>query len=267
MADFTYAGHLPLDPVVDYCNNRLVHWASGDLDTLFSAARAHASLTNGRALPPTSLSRAGTDPISPSQPLHNRVSAKVANRAASLAAVGEYRRAMEALHSNPVASGRGVHEELSRLHPQDDDDLTDVFQDPFSLPRIKLRASEVDITEVVARCPRKSSPHVYGWRFEPLRALGSPCTLTGLAEVIVNAEVRPCVSSFLASATLIPLDRLDLEQRRGREQKLRGQKGTLRPIGIGYVLVRFANRALLAVIGDEVSLLMVDTRFLAWWIA
>jgi hypothetical protein len=30
-------------------------------------------------------------------------------------------------------------------------------------------------------------------------------------------------------------------------------KGTLRPIGIGSVLVRFANRALLAVIGDEVS--------------
>ena len=97
--------------------------------------------------------RAGTDPISPSQPFHNGVSAKVAHRAANLAAVGEYRRAMEALSSNPVASGRGVYEELSRLHPQDDDDLTDLLPDPLSLPRIKLRASEVDIMEVVARYP------------------------------------------------------------------------------------------------------------------
>jgi hypothetical protein len=38
-----------------------------------------------------------------------KVSAKVANRAASLAAVGEYSRALKALNSNPVASGRGVH--------------------------------------------------------------------------------------------------------------------------------------------------------------
>jgi hypothetical protein len=118
---------------------------------------------------------------------------------------------MEALNSNPVACGRGVHEELSRLHPQDDDDLVDVLPDPFPLPRIKLHASEVYIMEVVARCPGKSSPHVDGWRFETLRALGSPCTLTGLAEAVVNVEVPPGVASFLASATLIPLDKLDPE--------------------------------------------------------
>jgi hypothetical protein len=135
MADFAYAGHLPPIPVADYRYNRLAHWASRDLDTLFSAARAHASLTNGRAPPPISFSRAGTDPISHSQPYHNTASAKVANRAASLAAVGEYRRAMEALSSIPVASGRGVHEELSRLQPQDDDNLVDLLPHPFSLPR------------------------------------------------------------------------------------------------------------------------------------
>jgi hypothetical protein len=39
---------------------------------------------------------------------------------------------MEALNSNPVASDRGVHEELSRLHPQEDDDLAVVLPDPFS---------------------------------------------------------------------------------------------------------------------------------------
>jgi hypothetical protein len=88
---------------------------------------------------------------------------------------------MEALHSNPVASGRGVRGELSRLHPKDDDDLADVLPDPFSLPRIELLASEVDIMEVVARCPRKSSPYVDGWRFETLLALCFPCTLTDLA--------------------------------------------------------------------------------------
>jgi hypothetical protein len=100
--------------------------------------------------------------------------------------------------------------------------------------------------------PRKSSPHVDGWRFESLRALGSPCTLAGLAEAIVNADISPGVASFLAPTTLIPLDKLNPEQRRAQEQELRDQKGTLRPIGIGSVLVRFANRALTAVISDEV---------------
>jgi hypothetical protein len=64
--DSSCAGHLPPDPVVDYRDNRIAHWASEDLDTLFSAARAHASLTNGRAPPPISLPRAVTDPISTS---------------------------------------------------------------------------------------------------------------------------------------------------------------------------------------------------------
>jgi hypothetical protein len=104
----------------------------------------------------------GTDPMFTSQPFHNGVSAMVANRVASLAAVGDYRRAMGALNSNLVASGRGVHEKKSRLHPQDDNDPADVLPDPFSLPRIKLHASEVDIMEVFARYPRKSSPHVDG---------------------------------------------------------------------------------------------------------
>jgi hypothetical protein len=159
---------------------------------------------------------------------------------------------MEALNPSPVASGRGVHEELSRLHPQADDGLTDVLPDPFFLPRIKVKASEVDILEVVARCPRTYNPHVYGCRFETLRFLGAPCNLTDLAEAIMNAEVPPCVASFLASATLIPLDKLVPEQRRNQEQELRDQKGTLRPNGTGSVLVRFLNRALLAVIGKKI---------------
>jgi hypothetical protein len=90
---------------------------------------------------------------------------------------------------------------------------------------------EVETMEVVARCPGNSSPHVDGWRFKTFRALGSPCTLTVLAEAIVNEEVPPYVASFLASATLILLDKLDPEQRREQKQKLRDQKGTLRPIG------------------------------------
>jgi hypothetical protein len=51
------------------------------------------------------------------------------------------------------------------------------------------------------------------------RALGTPCTLTGLAEATVNAEVPPSLASFLAFATLNPLDKLDPEQRRAQEQK------------------------------------------------
>jgi hypothetical protein len=126
--------------------------------------------------------------MSTSQSVHHGVLDKVADRAASLYAVWEYRRAMEALSSNPVASGRGVHEELSRLHPQDSD-LADVLSDIVSLSCIKLHALEVDTIEAVARCPRKSGYHVDGWRFENLRALGSPCTPTGIAEAIVSVGV------------------------------------------------------------------------------
>jgi hypothetical protein len=41
-------------------------------------------------------------------------------------------------------------------------------------------------------------------------------------------------------------------------QGLRDQQGTLRPIGIGSALVRFAKRALLAVIADEMSQWLTD---------
>jgi hypothetical protein len=110
------------------------------------------------------------------------------------------------------------------LHPQDDDDVADVLPDPFSLPRIKLHTSEVDITEVVARYPPNPSHHIDGWRFETLRALGSPCTLSCLAEAIVSAQVPKGIASFLLSATLIPLDKLDPEQRRAQKHKLIDQK-------------------------------------------
>jgi uncharacterized membrane protein len=108
--------------------------------------------------------------------------------------------------------------------------------------------------EVVAGCPRNPSPHVDYWRFETLHALRSPYTRTGLANLfIVNIEVPQGSTSFLASTTLIPLDKLDPEQRRAQKKELREQKGMLRPIGIGSCLVRFANHALLAVNNDELS--------------
>jgi hypothetical protein len=50
---------------------------------------------------------------------------------------------MEALNSNSVSSGLGVHEELLRLHPQDDDHLADTLPDPFSITRINLHAPEL----------------------------------------------------------------------------------------------------------------------------
>jgi hypothetical protein len=43
MPDFTSTGRLPLDPATDNRDNRLAHWALGNLDTLFSAAPAPAS--------------------------------------------------------------------------------------------------------------------------------------------------------------------------------------------------------------------------------
>jgi hypothetical protein len=62
-----------------------------------------------------------------------------------------------------------------------------------------------------AICFRMSNPHVDGWRYENLRALGFPCILTCITEAIVNAEVPLNAASFLASATLIPLNKLDPE--------------------------------------------------------
>jgi hypothetical protein len=41
--------------------------------------------------------------------------------------------------------------------------------------------------------------------------------LTGVAEAIVNAKVPPDIASFLASATLIPLDKLNPEKQRAQE--------------------------------------------------
>jgi hypothetical protein len=113
MVAFAPAGHLPPDPVADYRDNRLTQWNSGDLDSLFAAARAHASLSPGR---PTS-SRPNGESVD-SQLGEGLVSLKIADRAASLVSVGEYRHAIAALNATPIASGPSVHEELTRLHPQ-----------------------------------------------------------------------------------------------------------------------------------------------------
>jgi hypothetical protein len=73
------------------------------------------------------------------------------------------------------------------------------------------------MTKVVAKCPRKFSPHVDGFRFETIiRALGSLCTLTCLAEAIVNARVQPSAAPLFASTTLIQLHKLDPKQRRAQ---------------------------------------------------
>ena len=48
MVAFTPAGHLPPSLVADYRDNRLAQWNSGDLDSVFAAARAHASRSPGR---------------------------------------------------------------------------------------------------------------------------------------------------------------------------------------------------------------------------
>jgi hypothetical protein len=70
---------------------------------------------------------------------------------------------------------------------------------------------------------------------------------------INNCYGDKVAASFLASATLIPLDMLDPEQQRAQELELRDQiKGDVAPDWNWTRLVRFANRALLAVIGDEV---------------
>jgi hypothetical protein len=72
-------------------------------------------------------------PPGPDSLIHRGVSAsKTADRAATLSAVGEYRRPMKALKFNPIVSGRGV--KFSQLHPKDDN-LADVLPNPSSHTR------------------------------------------------------------------------------------------------------------------------------------
>jgi hypothetical protein len=67
---------------------------------------------------------------------------------------------------------------------------------------------------IISRIAYNSYPQIITIRY--FLQQGSLCTLTGFAEAIVNAEVPPSVASFIAYATLIPLDKLDPEQRRAQ---------------------------------------------------
>jgi hypothetical protein len=100
MENFTSYMHLHPDPVADYHDNRLAHWAFGDMDTLFSFVGAHASLGNGGTPLPASFQKNGT------HPLHHGVLVATIDLVAGLIAVGQYHRAMEALNSNRVETSR-----------------------------------------------------------------------------------------------------------------------------------------------------------------
>eukprot|EP00873_Tetraselmis_striata_P044711 jgi/Tetstr1/464975/TSEL_009707.t1 len=239
-------GSLPPDPVADYRDNRLSHWERGDLDTLFALARTHASV---RATPHDYAAPASANCEDPPP-----VSKRQAARASALAAVGEYSRAAAALHSVPLApTGPRLHEELLRLHPQTPDPVPCALPDPFSLDRLTFPEASVDVCEVLSSSPNGSAPFLDGIRFEALRALCSRSHLRGIAEAIANAEVPAGVAHFLSSATLVPLDKLTPAERNALELSAGDMKGSVRPIGIGSVLVRFAMRVLLRAHGEPIA--------------
>eukprot|EP00873_Tetraselmis_striata_P002936 jgi/Tetstr1/423200/TSEL_001320.t1 len=239
-------GSLPPDPVADYRDNRLSHWERGDLDTLFALARTHASV---RATPHDYAAPASANCEDPPP-----VSKRQAARASALAAVGEYSRAAAALHSVPLApTGPRLHKELLRLHPQTPDPVPCALPDPFSLDRLTFPEASVDVCEVLSSSPNGSAPFLDGIRFEALRALCSRSHLRGIAEAIANAEVPAGVAHFLSSATLVPLDKLTPAERNALELSAGDMKGSVRPIGIGSVLVRFAMRVLLRAHGEPIA--------------
>eukprot|EP00873_Tetraselmis_striata_P016643 jgi/Tetstr1/436907/TSEL_025680.t1 len=235
-------GSLPPDPVADYRDSRLSHWERGDLDTLFALARTHASV---RATPhdyvaPASAICGDPPPVTKSQ----------AARASALAAVGEYGRAAAALHSVPLAP---TGPPLLRLHPQTPDHVSCALPDPFSLDRLTFPEASVDVCEVLSSSPNGFAPFLDGIRFEALRALCSRSHLRAIAEAIANAEVPAGVAHFLSSATLVPLDKLTPAERNALEPSAGDMKGSVRPIGIGSVLVRSAMRVLLRAHGEPIA--------------
>eukprot|EP00873_Tetraselmis_striata_P038720 jgi/Tetstr1/458984/TSEL_004455.t1 len=110
--------------------------------------------------------------------------------------------------------------------------------DPFMLHRLTFLEASVDVCEVLSSSPNGSAPFLDGIRFEALRALCSRSHLRGIAEAIANLEVPSGVAHFLSSATLVPLDKLTPAERNALELSAGDMKGSVRPIGIGGVLVR-----------------------------
>eukprot|EP00873_Tetraselmis_striata_P013745 jgi/Tetstr1/434009/TSEL_002443.t1 len=123
--------------------------------------------------------------------------------------------------------------------------------DPFSLDRLTFPEASVDVCEVLSSSPNGSAPFLDGIRFEALRALCSRSHLRGIAEAIANAEVLAGVA--LSSATLVPLDKLTPAERNALELSAGDMKGSVRPSGIGSVLVRFAMRVLLRAHGEPIA--------------
>eukprot|EP00873_Tetraselmis_striata_P006278 jgi/Tetstr1/426542/TSEL_016840.t1 len=240
-------GSLPPDPVADYRDNRLSHWERGNLDTLFALARTHAYV---RATPHDYVAPASANCGDP-PPSTKRQAA----RASALAAVGEYSRAAAALHSVPLApAGPRLHDEHFRLHPwaQTPDPLPCALPDPFSLDRLTFPEASVDVCEVLSSSPYASAPFLDDYiRFEALRALRSRSHLRGIAKAIANAEVPVDVVHFLPSAALVPQDKLTPTECNALELSAKDMKGSVRPIGIGSVLVGYAMRVLLRAHGAE----------------
>eukprot|EP00873_Tetraselmis_striata_P040951 jgi/Tetstr1/461215/TSEL_006352.t1 len=251
-------GSLPPDPVADYRDNRLSHWEHGDLDTLLALARTHAYV---RATPHDYVAPASANCGDPPP-----VTERQAARAPALAAVGEYSRAAAALHSVSLApASPRLHDELLRLHPQTPDHVPCALMDPFSLDRLTFPEASVDVCEVLSSSANGSAPFLDGIRFEALRALCSRSHLRGIAKAIANAEVPPGVAHFLSSATLVPLGKLTPAERNALELSAGDMKGSVRPIGIGSVLVRYAMRVLLRAHGEPIAQWLAARGQFGFW--
>eukprot|EP00873_Tetraselmis_striata_P001208 jgi/Tetstr1/421472/TSEL_012421.t1 len=127
--------------------------------------------------------------------------------------------------------------------------------DPFSFYRHTSPEASVDVCDVLSGSPNAgSAPFLLGIRFEALRVLCSRFHLRGIAEVIANAEVPLGVAHFLSSATLMPLDKkFTSAERNAMELNAGDMKGSVWPIGIGSVLVRYAMCVLLRAHGDPIA--------------
>eukprot|EP00873_Tetraselmis_striata_P040919 jgi/Tetstr1/461183/TSEL_006320.t1 len=125
--------------------------------------------------------------------------------------------------------------------------------DPFSLDRLTFPEALVDVCEVLSSSPNGPAPFLDGIRFDALRALCSRSHLRGTAEAIANAEVPAGVAHFLSSATLVPVDKLTPTEGNALELSAGDMKGSVRPIGIGSVLDRFAMRVLLRAHGEPIA--------------
>jgi hypothetical protein len=158
--------------------------------------------------------------------------------AKSLAAAGEYGKAVAALAPSPrIETDNKSTEVLQSKHPKGPPVATQ------TVPPKPLVISEDVIKKMIHTFPSGSSPGPMGLRGEHLRASIKPHlqvnlleTLAKFVNVLIAGEINPVLAPFLAGASLSALEKKD---------------GGIRPLACGNLLRRLASKCICCVTKDR----------------